>query len=300
MVKVRVPATSANLGPGFDVLGVALAKYNIFSIEEIESGVEIDILPDNGSGLATNERNLVYKSASRLFDEVGKKFAGLRIIINNGVPVGRGLGSSSTAIVGGITAANELCGQPLTKDDIFKLATEIEGHPDNVAPAIYGGFTVCYKTGAEYAAISHSPSFDIKPILLIPGLILETKKARGVLPESIGMKDGVFNISRTGLLVSAMLVGNTEHLKDAMDDRLHQPYRAPLVPGLVDIIREVGELPDTGAALSGAGPSIICLTAREREKDVTVAIEEIVKRVNPDYKVCEAEFDLIGAAVGPQ
>jgi homoserine kinase len=295
VIKVCVPATSANLGPGFDVLGMALAIYNYFSIEEIESGVKIEISPDNDSGLATNERNLVYRSAIRLFDEAGYRYAGLRIIIENVVPVGRGLGSSSTAIVGGLIAANELCGKPLEKDDIFNLATEIEGHPDNVAPAIYGGFTICYENETGFKAVSQAPASSIKPVLIIPGTKLETRKARGVLPDKLSMKDAIFNISRTALVTSAIINGSAGLLKDAMEDKLHQPYRAPLVPGLMEIIEEVSEIPGMGVALSGAGPSILCLTGRNDEQNTVGAIEGVVRRLGFDYRVVGAEFDLSGA-----
>lgn len=295
MIKVRVPATSANLGPGFDVLGMALAMHNFFSIEEIESGVKIEILPDNDSGLAINERNLAYKSAIRLFDEVGYKCSGLHVIIENGVPVGRGLGSSSTAIVGGLIAANELCGKPLKKDEIFKLATEIEGHPDNVAPAIYGGFTICYENETGFKAVSQVPASSIKPVMIIPGTKLETRKARGVLPNKLSMKDAIFNISRTALITSAIINGDSGLLKNAMEDRVHQPYRAPLIPGLMDIITEVSKIPGTGVALSGAGPSILCLISRDDEQNTVDAIEGAVRRLGFDYRVVSAEFDFNGA-----
>ncbi|MBI4733221.1 MAG: homoserine kinase [Rubrobacteridae bacterium] len=297
MVKVRVPATSANLGPGFDVLGVAISMYNYFTVEETDSGVEIEILPDNNGKLNLTERNLVYRSAIRLFDEIGRKPTGLRIVIEIGVPVGRGLGSSSTAIVGGLTAANEICGNLLSKTDIFRLATEIEGHPDNVAPAIFGGFTVCYKTEDGFRAITQAPASNIKPLMLVPDTTLETKKARGVLPSMINIEDAVFNISRTGLLVSSIMGGKTEYLKEAMSDKLHQPFRAPLIPGLVEMVREVGRIQNTGIALSGAGPSIICLIERDKEKQITESIYSVIKQNGFGYMVHAVEFDLSGALV---
>ena len=297
MVEVIVPATSANLGPGFDVFGIALNLYNSFTVEEAESILKIEVLEglNDKSRIPTDERNLVYRSAKRLFDEVGHRFKGLKISIKSGVPFGRGLGSSSTAVVGGLLAANELSGARLSKREIFLLATEIEGHPDNVGPAIFGGFTVCYPTGGRYGIVSHKPSLELKPVLLIPDSVLETKKARAVLPPRIPMGDAVFNISRASLLVTALLTGEAGLLKSAMEDKLHQPYRAALIPGLLDVLQAVGKIDQAGVALSGAGPSLICLIKRSGEAEFLEEAGKILKDMGGGYKMHSAEFDLAGA-----
>lgn len=297
MIEVLVPATVANLGPGFDVLGLAVNLHNVFKMEEIEAGLEIEVLPDNQLGLPTDERNLVFKSAQRLFGEAGYKCKGLRIVIDNCVPMGRGLGSSSTAIVGGLLGANEISGAGLSKNELFDLAAEIEGHPDNVGPAIFGGFTICYAVDSKYRAVIYRPSEELKPVLLVPGTMLETKKARGVLPESVPVVDAVFNIARSSLLVSAMLTGKSELLKDAMGDRLHQPYRAPLVPGLTDMINAISGISNAGVALSGAGPSLVCLIEKSGENEFCSRVQGILASNDYNYELIPAEFDLVGARV---
>lgn len=297
MIEVLVPATSANLGPGFDVLGLAISLHNVFKMEETEAGLEIEVVPDNELGLPTDERNLVFNSAQRLFGEVGYKCKGLRIVIDNGVPMGRGLGSSSTAIVGGLLGANEISGAALSKNELFDLAAEIEGHPDNVGPAIFGGFTICYSVDSKFRAVSYRPSEEIKPVLLVPGTMLETKKARGVLPKDVPTADAVFNIARSSLLVSALLTGKTELLKEAMGDKLHQPYRAPLIPGLMDTINAIAGISNTGVALSGAGPSLICLIERSSEKEFCGRVREVLAGTNPGYEIYPVEFDLEGARI---
>lgn len=297
MAKAIVPATTANLGPGFDVLGLALNLYNAFNIEEIESGLEINILPEGSVDLPLDERNLVYKAAMRLFNEVGFKPGGLRITIDNGVPMGRGLGSSSTAIVGGLAAANEVAKAGLSKDELFTLASEIEGHPDNVGPAIFGGFTICYPVGTGFKAASYKPAGTLQPVLLIPDSTLETKQARAVLPKEVSIADAVFNISRSTLLVSALLNGRSELLRDAMQDRLHQPYRAPLIPGLTELIEEVGKIPHVGIALSGAGPSLICIIEKAGATAFYGQVREVIKNISRGYTIQLAEFDFDGVQV---
>lgn len=297
MVEVIVPATSANLGPGFDVLGLSINLYNRFKVLETDGGLNIEVPAGTIPELPTGKKNLVYISAKRLFDEVGYKYRGLHIAIEIGVPLGRGLGSSSTAIVGGLVAANEITGARLSKDDIFVLATEIEGHPDNAGPAIFGGFTICYNSGSGFRAVSHKPSDNLKPVLLIPNSVLETKTARGVLPKEVPLTDAVFNIARSSLLVSVLLTGRSELLRDAMQDRLHQPYRASLIPGLNDTIREIGGATGAGVALSGAGPSLVCIIDRLSEKDFYEKIRQLLKETGQDYLIQLADFDLEGARV---
>ncbi|MDP2211304.1 MAG: homoserine kinase [Candidatus Aquicultor sp.] len=297
MVQAIVPATTANLGPGFDVLGLALNLYNTFTLSEIESGLVVEASGNGAERLSKDENNLAYIAAKRLFDETGHSVGGLRIGIDMGVPLGRGLGSSSTAIVGGLAAANELCGGQLSRQDIFALATEIEGHPDNVGPAIFGGFTICYARQEAVHAVSLKPSNNIKPVVLIPSSMLETKKARSVLPESVAMADAVFNIGRSSILVAALLEGRPDMLRDAMEDRLHQPYRAPLVPGMDLVIEALSSYSDIGVALSGAGPSILCLVARSKEAEYVELIKGVLAELGQDYAVVSLEFDLEGVTV---
>ena len=297
MVQAIVPATTANLGPGFDVLGLALNLYNTFTLTEIERGLVVEVAGVGAERLPKDQTNLVYTAAKRLFDETGMSLGGLHIGIDMEVPLGRGLGSSSTAIVGGLAAANELCGGKLSKQDIFALATEIEGHPDNVGPAIFGGLTMCYTRQERAQAVSLKPSGTIKPVVLAPSSMLETKKARAVLPESVALGDAVFNIGRSSILVAALLEGMPDMLRDAMEDRLHQPYRAPLVPGMDRVIESLSGYPDIGVALSGAGPSILCLVARSKEAELVALIDDVLAGLDDVYTLLPLEFDLDGATI---
>ncbi len=280
-------------------MGLALNIYNSFAMEETESGLEIDVLQADGLRPSTTENNLVFVAAKRLFEEVGHNFKGLKITIENDVPMGRGLGSSSTAIVGGLMAANELCGANVPKERLFEIAAEIEGHPDNVGPAIFGGLTISYPVDASHRIASYVPADNLKPLLLIPATMLETKKARGVLPQDISMGDAVFTISRATLLVAALLEGNAGLLATAMQDKLHQPYRAPLIPGLLEIIRRVGRIPGVGIALSGAGPSLVCILDRSEEGRILEEIKRALAGIESDqnYVTRQAEFDLQGARI---
>ncbi|MDI6815707.1 MAG: homoserine kinase [Actinomycetota bacterium] len=297
MVQAIVPATTANLGPGFDVLGLALNLYNTFTLSEIENGLVVEASGNGAERLSKDENNLAYTAAKRVFDETGHRVGGLHIGIDIGVPLGRGLGSSSTAIVGGLAAANELCGGQLSRQDIFVLATEIEGHPDNVGPAVFGGFNICYARQEVVHAVSLKPSNNIKPVVLIPSSMLETKKARSVLPASVTMADAVFNISRSSILVAAFLEGRPDMLRDATEDRLHQPYRSPLVPGMDRVIEALSSYPDIGVALSGAGPSILSLIARSKETEYVGLIKGVLAELGQDYTAVSLEFDLEGVTV---
>jgi homoserine kinase len=273
-----------------------LNLYNTFTLAEIESGLVVEVSGDGAERLCGDENNLAYIAAKRLFDEVGHRAGGLRIGIDIGVPLGRGLGSSSTAIVGGLAAANDLCGGQLSRQDIFALAAEIEGHPDNVGPAVFGGFTICYERQSAVRAVSLKPSKNIKPVVLIPSSMLETKKARSVLPKSVAMADAVFNIGRSSALTAALLEGRPDMLRDAMEDRLHQPYRAPLIPGMDRIIEALSGYPDIGVALSGAGPSILCLVARSKATEYVEFIKGVLAE-GRDYAAVPLEFDLEGVTV---
>ncbi|MDI6716117.1 MAG: homoserine kinase [Actinomycetota bacterium] len=297
MIRVIVPATTANLGPGFDVLGLAINLYNEFWFEELESGLKIEILDGGNDKLPLGEENLAFISAKRLFDKVNYRYKGLRITIKNDIPTGCGLGSSSTAIVGGLLAANKIASANLSKNELFQLAAEIEGHPDNVGPAMFGGFTICYSAGPSYRAVSYKPASNLKPVLLIPDTGLETRKARSVLPRDVPMNNAVFNIGRSSLLVSALLLGDAGLLSEAMKDRLHQPYRASLIPGLMEMIQRIEEATGAGVALSGAGPSLLCIIDKSSEKVFLNEIKDILSSLGANYRVQPVDFDLEGARI---
>ncbi|MEW6226900.1 MAG: homoserine kinase [Bacillota bacterium] len=266
MVEVQVPASTANLGPGFDSVGMAIELFNAIEMDTAATGLEITALGDNRD-LPLDATNLLARAASALFERIGKPLPGLRIRVQQRIPVSRGLGSSAAAIVGGLLAANALAGSPLSEDDLFALATSIEGHPDNVAAALFGGFVVSvpgsHKTSCPYSCIKLNVPKGLRVVLAIPDLQVPTELARRVLPESVSLEDAVHNISRTAMLVASFASGRFDLLSLAMEDRLHQPYRSSLTPGLEDVLAAARQAGAIGAALSGSGPSVIALTTTD-------------------------------------
>ncbi|MDU7253882.1 MAG: homoserine kinase, partial [Clostridium sp.] len=245
MIEVRVPATSANIGPGFDCLGVAVNMYNKFFVEEIKEGLIFQGCEDKFK----NEDNLIYVAMKKCFDKIGYKPTGLRIKIESDIPVSRGLGSSAACVVGGIVSANELAGRVLNKKELLDLAVEVEGHPDNVNPAFCGGMTVSISDNKEIIYSKVKVSEGIKFCALIPDFTLSTEKARTVLPKSIDYKDGIFNIGRTALMVSALNNGDFHLIKHACKDKLHQDYRAKLIENFYSIKKQCEKLNSLGVFL---------------------------------------------------
>lgn len=257
-VHVRVPATTANLGSGFDVLGLALQLYNLFTLTLTpEPGWRVSVPP--GIALPTDERNLVFQAAQALFTRVGVVPPGLHLALAMDIPLARGLGSSSAAIVGGLLGANQLTGSPLDRDALLTMAVALEGHPDNVTPALMGGLTLSYSVEAQHRYQSLPFPSDLTLVVAIPDFELSTAQARAVVPAQVSRADALFNCSRTALFVHAVYSRQYELLATAMDDRLHQPYRAPLVPGMTAAIAAGYAAGARGVALSGAGPTLLAL-----------------------------------------
>lgn len=271
MVRVRVPATSANLGPGFDCLGMALDLHNTVEMETTAGGVRVTAEGEGAEALAGAAENLVLAAARRLFAAAGREPAGLRLHLANTVPLARGLGSSATAIVGGLTAANALLGNPLDILDVLDLAVELEGHPDNVTPALLGGVTAsCTSDPAAGGRRSVFARFDppdgLSVAVIVPERPLPTAEARAVLPRQVDRGDAVFNLQRACLMVAALRDGRFDLLAAALEDRLHQPYRATLLPGLSEALEQARREPGLlGACLSGSGSSVLVFLAPGRE-----------------------------------
>ncbi|RKP54258.1 homoserine kinase [Cohnella endophytica] len=261
-VVVKVPASTANLGPGFDSLGMALSLYAWVSIAPASS-TRITLVGDNLSGIAQDKSNLIYVVAQSVFEKAGVVLPELDIGIRSDIPLTRGLGSSASAIVGALVAANALIGDVLSKDELFQMATALEKHPDNVGASLFGGIIAAAWDGsrAEYVRIEPPKGMDV--LVAIPEFELSTKKARNVLPEQIPMQDAVFNVTHSSLLTAALASGRLDLLAHAMRDRLHQPYRAALIPGMETILREATEHGALGAVLSGAGPTLLLLARSE-------------------------------------
>ncbi len=270
-VVVRVPATTANLGPGFDCLGMALALYNTVTVHATTGGLSVRIEGEGAEDLRWGQENRVLRAMRLAFQEAGERLPGVSIELRNEIPLGRGLGSSAAATVGGLVAGNALCGSPLSTHRLLTLATQLEGHPDNVAPALLGGFVIAVQDeqGLIYERLDAPP--DLTAALFVPDFPMPTDEARRVLPAQIPRADAVFNMGRVALLVAAIAHRRYDLLDAATRDRLHQPYREaifPAMPRLFDAARDAGAL---GAFLSGAGSTIIAL-CRENAPAVAEAM----------------------------
>lgn len=277
-VHVRVPATSANLGPGFDTLGLALNVHDELEVEATASGVHVEVsgVGEAGTELSvpTDETNLVARSILHVFDRVGVEAPGLRLTATNSIPHGRGMGSSGAAIVSGVLAAKGLLAGlvDVSDDDVLRFATELEGHPDNVAPAIFGGLTIAWvdETGPRHKQLAVHRGVSL--LMAVPEATMSTKLARSLQPEAVPHADAVFNVSRSALLVAA-LTQSPELLFDGTEDRLHQSYRASAMPetsALVGDLRAAGH----AAVVSGAGPSVLVLATDPAARLEAAAIVE--------------------------
>ena len=261
-VQVRVPATSANLGSGFDCAGLALALHDVVGVQVTERGLEVDVAGEGAESLPRTERHLLVRAMRAAFARLGGQPRGLKVVCANRIPQSRGLGSSSAAIVGGIVAARALVvgGEELLDDDaVVALATELEGHPDNVAPCFLGGLVLAW--GDPMRTVRLEPHPSLAPVAYVAGAKASTRRARGMLPAEVPFADAVAQASRAALLPHAV-VADPSLLLDATQDRLHQAQRAPAMPrtaSLVDALRGAG----IAAAVSGAGPSVLALTTAD-------------------------------------
>ncbi|MFQ5854289.1 MAG: homoserine kinase [Anaerolineae bacterium] len=259
-----MPATTANLGPGFDCLGLALGLHNTVEIQRTDGGLRVSVEGEGQDLIPTDTTNLVYEAVNALFEYIGEPPPGLHIHLSNAIPLMSGLGSSSAAIVGGLLAANALLHEPLDRDEILALAIEVEGHPDNVAPALLGGLVIITDAGGkpvhQRLAI---PMLEV--IAVVPDFRLATASARAALPTQVPLADAVYNLGRTALVVQALSHTDYDLLSYVMDDRLHQPYRTPLVPGLADVFEAGRQAGAVGVALSGAGPSVVAFAPQKHE-----------------------------------
>ena len=266
-VKIRVPGTTANCGPGFDTVGMACTIYNELQLSlSVEGKVLIEVSGEGRGIIPEDERNIALQAVKGVLEKIGQPYQGIHLKMNNCIPLARGLGSSAAAIVAGLFAANAATGNTLTKDEILNMATAIEGHPDNVAPAIFGGITVSVMQGTNAECLRFVPPKKLMMVVAVPEFTLSTKTARQVLPAMVPRKDAVFNISRVALLVGALCKGEFQYLQCAFSDRIHQPYREKLIPGMQDVFQSAVNSGALGAAISGAGPCLIAFT--EQKEDI--------------------------------
>ncbi|UJF36424.1 homoserine kinase [Paenibacillus hexagrammi] len=277
-VRVKVPASTANLGPGFDSLGMALNLYAWIDMAIAEK-TSFHLIGDQMKGLPTDKSNLIYKVAQMVFEEAGVHHPELEIAMYSDIPLTRGLGSSASAIVGALAAANALVDNKLSNDQLFQIATRLEKHPDNVGASLFGGIVVAFWDGDRAEYIRLEPDEHLEALVAIPAFQLSTEKARGVMPQQVSMKDAVFNLSHSSLLVAALSTGNLDMIRHAMKDALHQPYRAPLIPGMSKILEEAVQHGALGAALSGAGPTILTLmdSRSGRKEELEAFLKDTLK-----------------------
>ena len=295
-VSVKVPATTANIGPGFDCLGLALPIYNTVTIEETVlpgTGVEINVFADSDiveqsslEHIPLDNNSIVYKAVDLLYNMIGQSPAELRINIHSNIPIARGLGSSSSVIVGALYAANELLGRPADDLALLSIACEIEGHPDNITPAIVGGLVLSSQEddgSVVYRKLVWPEDWALT--ICIPDFELPTDIARSVLPADVPIKDAIFNAKRLAMFIQAVNTKDSELMKFALQDRLHQPYRMKLVPGLSSIIENLKHFDNVlGCVLSGAGSSILIIS----EKSNLDKIRNVVKETWAEQNIkCE-------------
>ena len=262
MIDIRIPATSANLGAGFDALGLALNYYNYVRMEESDKA---EIISLDGTVVPTDESNLIYASAKSLYEICGKDFKGLHIEQTNNIPMTRGLGSSSACIIAGLAGANRLMGNLLSLDEMVNLSAQIEGHPDNTAPALLGGIVTAVFDGKVVHWVKQEVHPSLKFVVIIPDFELKTEKARACLPTEVSHKDAVYNLSRAALFSASLLTGKYENLRTAVHDKLHQPYRMELIPHGREVFDIAYSLGAYASYLSGAGPSIMAIVDDENK-----------------------------------
>ena len=296
-VTVKVPASTTNLGPGFDCLGLALKLYNTVEMERTEEkDITIKISGEGEKELPRDELNIILSAIKLVFDKAGEKLCGLRIRQVNQIPIGRGLGSSAAARLAGIMAANELLKANLSEGEILRLAAELEGHPDNVAASLFGGLVIVGREGKDFRWLRLEVPENLKVVVAIPEKRLSTQRARDILPEKISLSDAVFNLSRVAMLVSSLISGRWQYLAVSTQDRLHQPYRSSLVPGMEEVFEAALKEGARGAFLSGAGSTVAAL-ADENEKRIGKAMQEAFLKKGLKSRVKVLEIDKKGAQV---
>ncbi len=290
-VSVFIPATSANMGPGFDCMGIALDLWNELHVESAD-GVTIDIAGYGATDLARDENNLVIQCMKMLFARCGRPFPGVSLRMVNRIPIASGLGSSAAALVGGLLAANALLDAPFSRGEILHIAAQDEGHPDNVAPAFLGGAVLAYvhEDGVTTVTLPLRDNFSF--VVVTPAFALLTEQARSVLPPLVSRKDAVFNIAHASFLTAALTTGNVSLLKKALADRLHQDARKSLIPGFDAVVQAARRAGAVGTVLSGAGPTLLSIT------EGTALARQVAKSMVDAFQTagCDATARILPAA----
>ena len=304
--SVKVPATTANLGPGFDCMGLALPIYNTITVEETVmpgTGIEINIIDETNEmdvlSIPTDENNIVYKAIEMLYNSIGQTPSELKITINTQIPVARGLGSSASVIVGGLLAANELLGRPADEAALLSIAAEIEGHPDNSTPAILGGVVLSSLEddgSVVYRKLNFPKDWNIT--VCIPDYELATNIARSVIPDEIPIRDALFNLKRSAMLIQAINTADKELMRYALQDKIHQPYREKLIPGLKEIKDALKHEENVlGVVLSGAGPSVLIISHGNNLDKIRKTVSGVWEGLNVKSDILTLPVEENGAVI---
>lgn len=296
-VCVRVPATTANLGPGFDAIGLALDLWNETEFVDAEDGGCFVTIRGEGEGiLPTDEQNLILASALQLFSLAGKTPGGLRVHCINRIPLLSGLGSSSAAMLAGLLGANALLDEPFSREEILMMAVESEGHPDNIVPAMLGGLVASVLQNGKIVARKLAVS-PMAITVVLPDFYFPTKTAREILPEYVLRRDAIFNLSRAVLVIKAFETGDLALLGEVMEDALHQPYRLPLIPGAQEAVEAAKRAGANAVALSGAGPSLIAFSGQPADAQIGLAMQEAFAQAGLSSRVFSLNISQSGASV---
>lgn len=302
-VSVTVPATTANIGPGFDCLGAALTLYNHFRFTRLDRAAEEVVIEVQGleaERVVTDRSNLAYKAFDSYFRQRGLVAPAVAIAIDLNVPLARGLGSSSTAIVGGLLGANALCDSPIDQAALVAMAIELEGHPDNVVPALVGGCQLAVANADGSSTLCPVPWHEgIVPVVAIPNFELSTAAARQVLPATYSRADAIFNTAHLGLLLRGLETGRGDWLRVAMGDRIHQPYRQTLIPGYETVATAAIEAGAHGLVISGAGPTLLALTPARAATQVRDAMATAWQQAGQSVMAQVLALETEGASISP-
>ena len=297
MIHIRIPATSANMGPGFDSIGIAVELYNHIWVEEQTTGLTIDVKRDQAIPVPTDETNLIYKTMKYFYEQKGLKMPGVHIVQEDYIPMVRGLGSSAACIVGGLFAANALAGNICDKDELAQMAAQLEGHPDNSNPAIYGSMVVGAQDENKMNHVRLELPDDLIFATMVPDFPVSTADARGVLPDNYTRKDMVFNASRAALLVASMMTGKYENFDMAMEDCVHQPYRAQLIPGMHEIFKHAKEFGAVASYLSGAGSTLMAMVTKDQAEEFERKMSAYLGTLEHNWELNLLKADMQGVLV---
>lgn len=276
MIRVRVPATMANVGPGFDCMGIALGLYNYIEAEERDAGLVVENIGRDAAKLPSDNKHLVVQSMEACFQQAGYRPSGLFVRVFSDIPVSRGMGSSAACIVGGLVAANQLIGNRLSQPALLNLAVELEGHPDNVTPALLGGVVVSSKEASGMDYVRFPVPDELECLMAIPDVCVSTREARAVLPREVPFEDAVYNVGKAALLTAGLMQKRYDIIERALGDRLHQCYRSRLLPSLAQVFDMAKEREMNTLIISGAGPTLAFLLlpgSRHRQEEFIRLLE---------------------------